>query len=202
VNFISNDMPFEIAVFSPEKDYPNELELVLDLFTAGLERFHVRKPHSSVESIRTYLSSIPAEFRDKVYVHYYRKLAQEFGCKLHLQFQFAVIQGKVQSCDSVSVHSLEELKQIDGRIKSCTLSPVFESISKENYAANPDLDRIPPDRETKIIALGGVDASTIAKAREFGFDGAACLGGIWHSTGEPLQNFKRIQSATQLTAAL
>ncbi len=198
VSFIYNSAPFELAIFSSEKDYPNELKLVLDLFKAGLKRFHLRKPHSDLESIRNYLSSIPKEYRERVYVHYDRKLAEEFGCKLHLQFKFAVIQGEVQECDSVSVHSLEEFEQIDGHIKSCTLSPIFESISKENYAANPELDRIPKKRETQVLALGGVDADTVIKSRELGFNGAACLGAIWHSEGEPLANFKKIESAIQL----
>jgi len=191
-------MPFEVAVFSPEKDYPNELELVLDLFKAGLKRFHLRKPHSDIKSIRNYLSSIPKAYRERVFVHYNRKLAEEFGCKLHLQYKLAVIQGKVQHCDSVSIHSLEEFEQINGHIKSCTLSPIFKSISKESYAANPALDRIPRKRETAILALGGVDAHTIIKSIEFGFNGAACLGAIWHSEGEPLENFQKIQSAIQL----
>ncbi|MFQ3326939.1 MAG: thiamine-phosphate pyrophosphorylase [Salibacteraceae bacterium] len=191
-------MPFEVAVFSPEKDYPNELELVLDLFKAGLKRFHLRKPHSDLTSIRNYLSSIPKAYRERVFVHYNRKLAEEFGCKLHLQFKFAVIQGEVKQCDSVSVHSLEEFEQIDGHIESCTLSPIFESISKENYAANPTLDGIPRKRETAILALGGVDAHTIIKSIELGFNGAACLGAIWHSKGEPLENFQKIQSVIQL----
>ena len=90
--------------------------MVFDLFKAGLKRFHLRKPHSDITSIHNYLSSIPKEYRERVFVHYNRKLAEEFGCKLHLQLKFAVIQGEVQQCDSVSVHSLEEFEQVDGHI--------------------------------------------------------------------------------------
>ena len=158
----------------------------------------MRKPHSDITSIHNYLSSIPKEYRERVFVHYNRKLSEEFGCKLHLQLKFAVIKGEVQQCDSVSVHSLEEFEQIDGHIESCTLSPIFESISKDNYAANPELYRIPRKRETQVLALGGVDADTIIKSKELGFNGAACLGAIWHSEGNPVENFKKIQSAIQL----
>lgn len=190
-------MPFEVAVFSHEGTYPNETDHVVELLDAGLERFHVRKPDASIGELKVYLSSIPEKYRSRIYVHYHRKLAEQFDCKLHLQFKFAVIQGEVQPCDSVSVHSLEEFEQIDGKIESCTLSPIFESISKENYAANPELDRIPRERSTRVLALGGVDVDTIIKAKELNFNGAAALGAIWHIGGKPIDNYKSIMNALQ-----
>ncbi len=190
-------MSFEVAVFSHEGTYPNETEHVVGLLDAGLQRFHLRKPDASVAELKVYLSSIPEKYRSRIYVHYHRKLAEQFGCKLHLQFKFSVIQGEVQPCDSVSVHSLEEFEQIDGHIDSCTLSPIFESISKENYAANPELDRIPRERTTRVLALGGVDVQTIIKAKDLNFNGAAALGAIWHSKKSPLESFKEIQRAIQ-----
>lgn len=193
-------MSFELAIFSHEGTYPNETERVVELFDAGLERFHLRKPDASVGELKVYLSSIPEKYRQRVYVHYHRKLAEQFNCKLHLQFKFSVIQGEVQPCDSVSVHSLEEFEQIDGKIESCTLSPIFESISKENYAANPELDRIPRERTTRVLALGGVDSETVVKAKELNFNGAAALGAIWHTRGNPVENFKEIKQAIQKTA--
>ncbi len=190
-------MPFEIAIFSHEGTYPNETDHVVELLDAGLDRFHVRKPDASISELKVYLSSIPEKYRSRIYVHYHRELAKQFDCKLHLQFKFASIQGEVQPCDSVSVHSLTEFEQIDGKIESCTLSPIFESISKENYAANPELYRIPKERSTRVIALGGIDQNTIVNAKELNFNGAAALGAIWHIGNSPLENFKSIQKAIQ-----
>lgn len=190
-------MGFKVVVFSAEEEYPNEIEQLIELFKNGMEQFHLRKPFASSDYLRSYLSSIPVKFHSKIFVHYDKKVASEFDCKLHLQYKFANIYGEVQPCDSVSVHSLEEFKAIDSKIEYCTLSPIFESISKENYEANPTLRKIPTERKTKLIALGGIDDSTIERAKDFGFDGAASIGAIWHNGQKPLENFLKLKQISE-----
>jgi thiamine-phosphate pyrophosphorylase len=77
------------------------------------------------------------------------------------------------------------------------LSPVFDSISKPGYFRNDELGMMSDEWKalvkTKVIALGGIDASNIHKTKELGFDGAAVLGAVWGESEMVLQSFKEIR---------
>lgn len=62
-----------------------------------------------------------------------------------------------------------------------TLSPIFDSISKNGYRSAFDLDEI-KDMITgrHVTALGGVTPDAFPILREKGFSGAALLGYIWN----------------------
>jgi thiamine-phosphate pyrophosphorylase len=86
------------------------------------------------------------------------------------------------------------------------LSPVFDSISKENYNS-----RFPESLlcdlkskgiiNEKVIALGGVNKHNISKVKDYGFGGAAVLGALWEDfpqqqdTDKLLTRFKELQHA-------
>ncbi|AWO01476.1 hypothetical protein DLD77_07105 [Chitinophaga alhagiae] len=71
------------------------------------------------------------------------------------------------------------------------LGPVFDSISKQGYSGKGHLfTTIPPN----CIAIGGINASNIARARAMGFHGAALLGAIWQNPATAVKNYQLIQS--------
>ena len=62
-----------------------------------------------------------------------------------------------------------------------TLSPVFDSISKQGYRSAFDPDSLRPWLEGKrVVALGGVTPERIPLLRDAGFSGAAMLGYFWN----------------------
>lgn len=75
------------------------------------------------------------------------------------------------------------------------MSPVFKSISKENYDRNINWSTEIKKRsnfKTKLIGLGGIQAENIHQAMEMDFDDVALLGTIWNSE-QPIKNFELCQ---------
>lgn len=47
-----------IVLIAPEKDIPNEIEILQQLFEEGLEYYHFRKPDKNYEEHVAYLNQI------------------------------------------------------------------------------------------------------------------------------------------------
>ena len=74
-------------------------------------------------------------------------------------------------------------RQSSRRYDYVLVSPLFDSLSKSGYKANPDLWRVVREDENRYdcgrIAMGGIQARNLPAIRNAGFDGAALLGAIW-----------------------
>lgn len=80
------------------------------------------------------------------------------------------------------------------------LSPIFPSISKENYGEEPNIEQLKNIVEqipTDTIALGGIDPSRVAACHELGFAGIACLGHIWNAK-TPAERLDRVIEMREL----
>jgi|SRR3972149_5782798 len=156
----------KLIVISPPENIPNEKETIISLFENGLEIFHIHKPSLSNEELQNYIRQIPWKFRDRIFLHE----------------------------DFLKFHSLQELNSCKKEYEYAFLSPIFDSISKENYKSKLDLSELEQIVEgKKIIALGGIDEDKIETVREIGFFGVAVLGAIWQSEN-PVGKFKNIQT--------
>ena len=65
------------------------------------------------------------------------------------------------------------------------MSPIFDSISKQNYLSTYSAEEIRQASkdgiiDKKVIALGGIDAGNIPLIKDYGFGGAAILGDLWN----------------------
>ena len=68
-----------IVLVTTPKTGPNEMQLIEKMFTKGLLwRLHVRKPDQSKEQHIEYLRRIPAAFYDRIVLHDFHELADEF----------------------------------------------------------------------------------------------------------------------------
>lgn len=47
-----------IIIIAPENDVPGEIEILHQLFDAGLDYYHLRKPHKDYEAHCDYLNQI------------------------------------------------------------------------------------------------------------------------------------------------
>lgn len=177
----------------------NEISTIHSLFENGLELFHVRKPEFSAIEITAFVNAIGLEYRNRLVLHSHHHLAEEFGInRIHFTStnrpdtfskanEFKII--------STSTHSIEEFNSLSKDFDYAFLSPVYPSISKENYLPKRNLFEELKNRtnfDTKLVALGGIEAENIQKTLAAGFDDVALLGTIWN-TNQPIKNFELCQ---------
>ena len=200
----------KLIVISSPDHFPGELQLINQLFGAGMESFHLRKPQWETSEFDGLLTRLAPEFYSRIVIHDHFQLAEKY------QLGGIHFTGKTkpemkewlsfQGSKSISCHSMEEVESLDDQINYSFLSPVFPSISKVGYKSKFDFQQLSSflkkKRQTQIIALGGITAEKIAECFHLGFDGAAVLGAIWQKdfSAERIRNrFTKILETCQNT---
>ncbi len=181
-----------------------EMEMINALFEEGLDLLHIRKPDYSEIKTALFIHQIKKEFRDKLVLHNQHQLAKVFGInRIHLSekdrkknnINSVLNAFNIPITKSTSTHSIEEFNALPSDYDYAFLSPVYSSISKENYHPKTNLLEDIKKRtnfNTKLIALGGIDSKNISETLDYGFDDVALLGSIWNSNNA-LENFKLCQ---------
>ena len=206
----NRNLPFDmlIVITSPDK-IDNEGELLNQLFVEGLECLHLRKPSWTKQEYESLLKSINSEYKRRVVLHQHHEFASKYNIKgLHLreenrlQISLTELEELKKQLKrnnltiSSSFHSQEEIEKYENVFDYVFLSPVFDSISKQGYLRNDEFgvvnDEWKSKIKSKIIALGGIDASNIHKTKELGFDGSAVLGAIWQESRLVIENYKNL----------
>lgn len=181
----------------------DEIEMLNSLLEEGLSLLHIRKPNFSELEMAQFINQIKLEFRNKLALHHHYDLAEDFGID---RFHFSEKERKQNSAfptrfskpcrsKSTSIHSIEDFNSLENDFDYAFLSPVFKSISKENYHPKIDLFealKLRKNHKTKVIALGGIDSQNIHKTLKNGFDDIALLGSIWNNEN-PVKQFKLCQ---------
>jgi thiamine-phosphate pyrophosphorylase len=201
-----------MIVISNPVSVTNEINTIHSLFEEGMKLFHVRKPSFGDSEMKQFLSEINPQYRERLVLHSHHHLASAFSIKrihfseserkntLMLPNRVTLDAFKSQEFRlSTSVHTIEDFNTLDDSFDYAFLSPVFPSISKENYTSKTDLFEEIKKREnfrTQLVALGGMDSNTINQTLENGFDSVAVLGTIWNSE-TPIKNFKSCQKIVQ-----
>ncbi|MFB3389448.1 thiamine phosphate synthase [Flavobacterium sp. LAR06] len=176
-----------------------EIRIIDSLFEEGLSLLHIRKPEFSAVEMAHFIDKIKVEFRSSLVLHSHHQLAKDLGInRIHISEKdrkdrtFRPISGKI--C-STSTHSIEDFNSLENDFDYAFLSPVFKSISKENYHPKKNLFDALKSRtnfKTKVIALGGIATENLKRTLENGFDDVALLGSIWNSEN-PVKQFKLCQ---------
>jgi thiamine-phosphate pyrophosphorylase len=181
----------------------NEMEIINSLFQEGLEFLHIRKSKYSEEKMKAFLSEINLEYRSQLVLHSHHRLARKYGInRIHFteKARSKILEFPKKCIKSTSTHSIEEFNVLPDVFDYAFLSPVFKSISKENYHSRTNLLEDIKRRtnfKTKLIALGGITPDNAKIALQYGFDDAAFLGSIWHNNN-PIENFKLCQQSVLL----
>ncbi|MDD2764475.1 MAG: thiamine phosphate synthase [Opitutaceae bacterium] len=157
----------KLVVISPEHDDPRETAVLGALFAAGLERYHVRKPHWSAGRLAVWLRALPRAWYPRLVLHQHHELVAEFGLGgCHWRDDVNVGRDRPPSprlCSagpipprirksagfgdpalqrgvftSRSCHGLVTLKAALGRYDSVFFGPVFPSISKPGHGPRTD----------------------------------------------------------------
>ncbi len=130
---------------------------IVDLLASGrVDLVDVRKPGASPKDVDELIQAVPEPYRQRVFVHDRRR----------------------------SCHSLAEVMERKRGMDFVTLSPIFDSISKQGYMSAFTEEEI---REavsqgiidSQVYALGGVTFEALPKVKEMGFGGAMILGDAW-----------------------
>ena len=181
----------------------NEIEILHSLLEEGLSLLHIRKPDFSEIEMAHFIHQIKLEFRSNLVLHSHHDLAEDFGItRIHFSEKerkdlndFPARFLKPCRSKSTSTHSIEDFNSLESDFDYAFLSPVFKSISKENYQPETDLFEALKSRKnykTKAIALGGICSENISKTLKNGFDDVALLGTIWNNEN-PVKQFKICQ---------
>lgn len=177
----------------------NEINTIHALFEHGLDLFHIRKPDFSATEMKAFVMAIGLEHSPKLVLHSHHQLAEELEInRLHLTTKERANPVRVLNPDwvtSTSTHSIQEFNDLEDCFEYAFLSPVYPSISKYNYESDTNLFEEVKKRsnfQTKLIALGGIEAKNITEVITNGFDDIALLGTIW-SSDHPIKNFKLCQ---------
>jgi len=199
-----------IAVIAPLGHVPGEHENLIRLLEAGLPYYHLRKPGLTVGDMHNWVQKIPVEMRRRITLHAPLTAALELGVGgMHLResdragFSHEDLDAIIDRAEteglrvSASVHSPEAALSISDKMLYVFLSQAFKSASKPDLPGSIQDWNIPAQRPCKVYALGGVTAGNIARVAEYGLDGVAVLGAVWHGEQDPLQNFTRIREACQ-----
>lgn len=190
-----------LVLIAPEKDIVDEIMLLDQLFKAGLECFHLRKPAKNQEEYRAYIDQIDSMYHNRIVVHSFHELINQYSLKgIHFQeqkrrdcldvptnyFRGLSMYGKTISS---SFHEPEDIANCKFEFDYHLLSPVFNSISKEGYKGRAfDVTGI----NKFIIGMGGVSTTNLKEFTRLGFKGVGVLGGIWNSSS-PVQDFSLIR---------
>jgi thiamine-phosphate pyrophosphorylase len=119
-------------------------------------------------------------------VHDHHKLAPAYGLRgIHLNSRHPEPPADWTGALSISCHSLAELAERKRQpFAYLSLSPIFDSISKQGYRAAFTAEELAQAREEGIIdrrvmALGGVTFNRLNLVQQMGFGGAMILGDAW-----------------------
>lgn len=187
---------FITIAITPERQVTAEAEIVTALLEGGIDYVHLRHPDATEVEMRRLIESIPGRLHGRLRLHSHFALVDE--CSLagaHLNRRNPSYTGS-RGTVTRSCHSLTEVADA-GKYEYVTLSPVFDSISKQGYNAAISLADFAQMRPpTKVIALGGVTPDRFAMLHDAGFAGAAMLGYIWEvkSTNELAEKLETIKA--------
>ncbi|MEG1685048.1 MAG: thiamine phosphate synthase [Bacteroides sp.] len=185
-----------------------EEKIITNLFNEGLEILHLRKPNADPIAYEHLLSLIPKQYHQKIVVHEHFFLQAKYGLKgIHLNARNKDIPANYSAQISCSCHSIKEVQEKKEICDYVFLSPIFDSISKENYPSGYSSEILRQAVrngiiDNKVMALGGIDSSNMQQIKDYSFGGAVVLGDLWNKLDFPdrlLQHFKLLQKEALLT---
>ncbi len=151
-----------------------------------IDFIHIRKPNATKAEVERLLQQIPSQYYNRLVLHDYYELAQQYHLHgVHLNSRNPKPPKGWLGAVSISCHSIAELAE---RRKEpfayMSLSPIFDSISKQGYRAAFTTAELREAHEQGIIdervmALGGVTFDKLSEIQQMGFGGAMILGDAW-----------------------
>jgi thiamine-phosphate pyrophosphorylase len=188
---------------------PGETERWKELLSEGADAILLRKPGWTEDDYVNILERTDPACYPRILIAQYCLLQQRYGLlgahfSEHLRNSTPPqwLEGlRSEGCLlSTGIHHKEALPAMATHWDLLLLSPVFDSISKPGYKG-----QVPEgfhrnsgqwavgSEQSRIIALGGVNQTNAALAKQMGFDGIALLGAVWQEPDKAVENFIEIK---------
>jgi thiamine-phosphate pyrophosphorylase len=182
----------KLIVISKDIIFPGEATWLNEMMSNYNFTLHLRKPQASESEIEELLLQIDKQFYKRIVLHDNYILADKFnlmGIHINARNRGIPTNREYWSRRSISrsCHSIQEVEKYKNSYSYVTLSPIFNSISKQGYNSTFTKSDLKCAAEkgvidNKVIALGGISSLNIAQIRNMGFGGAAVLGAIWNQS--------------------
>lgn len=179
------DFRIRIAI-TPEVPLADEPRRIAALIDSGrFTHIHLRHPGASLTEMMRLITSIPPRLHGRLRLHGHFDLINEFNLGgLHLNSRCPSPPAGYKGELSQSCHSVAEVTDAARRgMAYATLSPVFDSISKQGYRAAftpAELRKLETlGDDMAIIALGGIIPSNTDLLLPYNFAGYAMLSAAW-----------------------
>ncbi len=175
-----------LAITTPNF-WHGETDVICRLLDSGWTRVHIRKPTATKNQIEELIAKIPEKYYPKISIHDHFDLAVKYRLGgVHLNQRNPSPPHGWKGLISRSCHSIEETR-LYSQLSYLTLSPIFDSISKQGYRSNFNAETLRQANLNNVYALGGVTPSKLKELNELGFAGAAMLSEAWKTNMEILQ---------------
>ena len=176
----------------------HEAKYIDQLFEAGIDLLHLRKPDSTPEECEQLIQKIDPKWYPQIVIHDHFELCEKYHLHgIHLNRRNSQIPEKFQGSISRSCHSFEEVTEsLDNAnpdfpkgskttFDYVFLSPIYDSISKQGYCHAFTSEQLTEAAKEGIInervfALGGITEANIPQLEAWHFGGAAMLGNVWN----------------------
>lgn len=176
----------KLIVITPPTFFIEEDKIITALFEEGLDILHIRKPGTPTMYCERLLTLIPEKYHRKIVTHEHFYLKKEYDLLgIHLNSRNPREPENYVGHVSCSCHSVDEVKEKKDHYDYVFMSPIFDSISKENYYSAYTAEELREAAKEGIIdknvmALGGITHENILEIKDFGFGGAVILGDLWN----------------------
>ncbi len=164
----------------------NEAERITAFLREGrADIVHIRKPEANGQEVERLLQSIPEGLHPCLTLHEHFELATTYRLHgVHTNSRHPLPPVGFEGSVSRSCHSLEEVARLKEEYSFVSLSPIFNSISKQGYMSaftSEDIEQAASAGiiDGKVFALGGITFDLLSKVRDMGFGGAMLLGDAW-----------------------
>ena len=175
-----------IIVITLPEFFEGEAERITQFLEGNVDLIHIRKPGAKREQVEELLVKIPSKLRNRLILHDHFELALQYGLHgIHLNSRNGSIPKGWKGAVSRSCHSITELAECKKESYDyISLSPIFDSISKEGYKSAFTREQLEEAQQkgiidNRVVALGGVTFEKIGLITEMGFGGAMILGDAW-----------------------
>lgn len=172
--------PIQIVI-TPAVARPDEAQRITTILDAGWDAVNIRLPGASLKDVKNLIEAVPQKFHGRLWLHGHFELVNEFNLGgLQLNSRCPVPPRNYSGPIGRSCHTVEEVLDYgqDSRFSRLTLSPIFDSVSKEGYKGKfSDYELLEiADLLVPVIALGGVTPSRLELLNKYPFSGYAVLG--------------------------
>ncbi len=175
----------KLCILSLPQFFEQEALALSTLLQQGGFRLHLRKPGASPQELASLLEQIDPIYWSRIVLHDAFELVKDYPVGgLHLNQRNPQAPPSFRGSISCSCHNWDEVQANKSSCDYLFISPIFNSISKPNYARAFSQDELEEAQQkgwidSQVIALGGITARRIPSLRALGFGGVAVLGAIW-----------------------